>query len=136
MDDEARNIHDGSSPIPLAVIPQDQRFDKAAGGKTMKKILPTVVRRSGRSLGSEASLTLEKANRRAAMKSLEIVDQFRQGGASSVLGSTLVDVLFDTCNRDHLIHLEDSCGMNLRSSTSFVPIEKMIHLEKARLLAF
>lgn len=66
------------------------------------------------------------------MKSLELVESTHQGGESSILGTTLVNILFNTCSRDHLIHLGTSCGLNLQPCGSFDPVVAMLTLERGR----
>jgi len=58
--------------------------------------MPEVVRRSGRLIATEAFPVMDKAESRAAVKSLEVAysDTASSSEGTSILGSTLVKVMF------------------------------------------
>lgn len=116
---------------PLTIVLSDE--DKVKGDRDKKKAaLPATVRRSGRLISLGAINTFAKADMRAVVKSLEVIEA-PQNGASNILGSTHVKILFDACSRDQLLHLGSQCGINLHSSSSSFDIaEKLRNMERSR----
>lgn len=53
----------------------------------------------------EAVSILEKADNRTAIKSLEKVDSSAGSGESSVLESTLINILFNTYSKEQLLQI-------------------------------
>lgn len=83
-------------------------------------------------MGADIVSTLVKAEDRAAIKSLEKVDT-RHGRNSTILVSTLVNILFNTCSAYQLIQLGSECGLKLPSS--FNAMEEIVEMEKRRVHA-
>lgn len=102
-------------------------LEKEVGRKIRKKIASyMMVCRSRRLMEAQALSTLVKADNRASVKSLEMVNM-HQGGKPSILGSILIDVLFNNCNKEHLIHIGSKSGLD--SSKPFNPVYGMIDMQ-------
>lgn len=118
-----------ATPIQLAV----DGTDSLSIGKIKKKQLPAVVKRCARLMEAEGTSTLEKAGKRASFKSLESGDPGHVTGESSFLGTTMVNVLFNTCSNEQLIQLGSNCGLNLNPVNDFNPIDKIMEMENDRI---
>lgn len=68
-----------------------------------------------------------EAENRAAIKSLENVDAHQEG--NSTIGSALINVLFNSCSSDQLMHLGSKCGHNL-AFASFNLVEVNVEMER------
>lgn len=87
------------------------------GDRRRKRKYPSVVRRSGRLMQSESVSIMEKAEHNATRKSLETstsVDAYIS--ESSVLGTSLVKVIFASDSSENIINLGSKCGMLLNAN--------------------
>lgn len=75
--------------------------------------------------------TLTKVDKRVAAKGLEKMESL-QRGKSSILGSTLIKVLFNTCSNNQLSHIRSKYGILLDSSDEFDPTNEISNIERSR----